>query len=236
VAKALALGPTGNPKLNLAKKVPNPAQQWGRYSVFIIPAFAGFFVPKIMKKKCSKCKKEKSLDKFFKASRIFKNPRVNKDRKSTVCKKCIYERIALNRLKNPEKYRELVRNWTKKNPEKRKIIRQKYFSSPKGIYRNLVKRGRDKILISQKDFIEWYRNQKKNCFYCNIPEILVVKFAKGKMKSRLTIDRIKPKGNYELGNIVLACGICNFIKSDVFTKNEMLKVGKIINTKWEKII
>ncbi len=189
-----------------------------------------------MKKKCSKCKKKKSLDEFLGASRIFKNPRVNTDRKSTVCKKCVYERIVLNRLRNPEKYRELGRNWTKRNPERRKIIRQKYFSSPKGIYRNLIKRGRDKVLIFQQDFIVWYLNQKKNCFYCDIPEISVIKFAKGKMRSRLTIDRVEPKGNYEFKNIVLACGICNFIKSDILTKEEMLKVGKIIKIKWKKII
>jgi len=189
-----------------------------------------------MKKKCSKCQKEKSLDEFFKVSRVFKNPRVNKDGKSTVCKKCVYARIALNKLKNPEKYRELQRNWTRENPQRRKIIRQKYFSSPKGIYRNLIKRGREKVQISQQDFIKWYSNQKRNCFYCDISEILVSKFAKGKMRSRLTIDRIEPKGNYEFGNIVLACGICNFIKSDVFTKEEMLKVGKIIKVKWKEIV
>jgi hypothetical protein len=189
-----------------------------------------------MTKRCSKCKKEKLLDEFFNASRVFKNPRVNKDGKNTVCKKCVYERIAVNRLKNPEKYRELGRDWTKQNPERRKIIRQKYFSSPKGIYRNLIKRGRDNVLIEQKDFIEWYNNQKKNCFYCDISEILVKKFAKGKLRSRLTIDRIEPKGKYEVDNIVLACGVCNFIKSDVLTKEEMKKVGKIIKAKWKKII
>jgi len=189
-----------------------------------------------MKKKCSKCKREKSLDKFFKVSRAFKNPRINKDGKDTVCKECVYKRIALNRLNNPEKYRELGRNWTRKNPERRKIIRQKYFSSPKGIYINLIKRGRHKVLISQKEFIEWYLKEKKSCFYCNISENLVKKFAKGKLRSRLTIDRVNPKGNYELGNMVLACGVCNFIKSDVFTKKEMLEVGKIIKIKWKKII
>lgn len=188
-----------------------------------------------MTKKCSKCKKEKSIDEFFKTSRVFKNPRINRDGKSTVCKKCVYERIAINKQKNPEKYRELGRNWTKENPEKRKIIRQKYFASPKGIYRNLIKRGRDKVKISQENFIDWYENQEKNCFYCFIPETLVSKFAKGKMRGRLTIDRIEPKGKYELNNMVLACGICNFIKSDVFTKDEMLKVGRIIKLKWKNI-
>ncbi len=188
-----------------------------------------------MKKKCTKCKKEKSLDEFFNVSRIFKNPRINKDRKSTVCKKCVYKRITLNRFKNPEKYKELGRNWTKKNPERRKMIRQKYFSSPKGVYRNLVKRGIENVLIPQKDFIEWYANEERKCFYCGIPEILVAKFAKGKMRSRLTIDRVEPKGKYEPKNIVLACGICNFIKSDVFTKEEMLEIGKIIRIKWKRI-
>ena len=154
---------------------------------------------------------------------------------STVCKECTYTRIALNRQKNPEKYRELLRSWAKLNPARRKNIRKKYASSPKGIYRNLIKRGIKKVLISQSDFIDWYNNQRKLCFYCNIPELLVVKFAKGKMRSRLTIDRLDPKGTYQKDNIVLACGICNTVKSDIFTKDEMKEIAKIIRAKWIKL-
>ncbi|MCX6737075.1 MAG: hypothetical protein NTW73_03270 [Candidatus Parcubacteria bacterium] len=184
---------------------------------------------------CSKCKKEKSLEEFFKASMVFKNPRINKDRKSTICKKCTLERTNLNRLNNLERYRKYGINWTKKNPERRKAIRQKYFRSPKGIYRNLIKRGKDHVLILQSDFINWYNVQPKYCFYCGIPENMVYKFAKGNMRNRLTIDRINPKGSYSINNIVLACGVCNFVKSDIFTKEEMLEVGKIIKIKWETL-
>ena len=186
-------------------------------------------------KKCNKCKKEKELSEFFKLSRYFKNPNKNKDRMSTVCKECTYKRIALNRIKNPEKYRELGRNWTLKNPERRRAIGKRYWTSPKGIYRNLAKRNKLKVLISQKDFISWYENQDRLCVYCGIPENLVAKFAKGKLRARLTIDRLEPKGNYEKNNIALACGVCNFIKSDVFTPKEMLIVGNIIRSKWEKL-
>lgn len=187
-------------------------------------------------KKCNKCKKEKDLDEFFKSSRYFKNPNKNKDRMSTICKECTYKRIRININFNKEKYRELGRNWTLKNPEKRKIISKRYWTSPKGIYRNLVKRNKTKVLISQGDFIDWYIKQEKICVYCGIPQKLVEKFAKGKLRARLTINRLEPKGNYEKNNILLACGVCNFIKSDVCTPAEMSEVGKIINKKWQKLI
>ena len=128
------------------------------------------------------------------------------------------------------------RAWTLRNPERRKSIRKKYNASPKGIYRHLIKRGKNKVLISQQDFIDWYNSQRKYCSYCGIPESLVSKFAKGKLKARLTIDRIEPKGLYEKKNIILACGTCNFIKSDVLTMGEMFLVGKIIKKKWKKIL
>jgi ribosomal protein L33 len=41
------------------------------------------------------------------------------------------------------------------------------------------------------------------------------------------------KTYYELNNIVLACGRCNFVKSNFFTEQEMLKIGNIIKTKKE---
>ena len=187
-------------------------------------------------KKCTKCKKEKELSEFFKNSRQFKNPSKNKDRMSTICKKCTYERIRININLNKEKYKEIGRNWTLNNPERRKIITKRYLTSPKGIYRNLIKRDRLKVLISQKDFIDWYLGQEKVCVYCGIPEKLVAKFAKGKLRARLTIDRLEPKGNYEKNNITLACGICNLVKSDIFTPAEMSKVGNIINMKWKKLL
>jgi hypothetical protein len=184
---------------------------------------------------CSKCKKEKELTQFYKNSRHFKNPNKNKDRMSTVCKKCTAIVVKKNRIKNKDKYSQLTKNWILKNPEKRRIIIKKYWSSPKGIYRNLLKRGRSKVLISQKDFITWYTKQEKICVYCGIPENLVAKFNKGKLKSRLTIDRLEPKGNYEIDNIALACGICNMVKSDIFTPIEMSAIGNIIKNKWKKL-
>ncbi len=186
-------------------------------------------------KKCTKCKIEKELTEFYKNSRQFINPNKNIDRMSTFCKKCTQNISKKNRLINKDKYRELTKKWEIINPDRRKIIIKRYRSSPKGVYINLIKRGRSKVLISQKDFIDWYLKQERVCVYCGIPEKLVGKFAKGKLKGRLTIDRLQPKGNYEKDNIVLACGICNFVKSDIFTPAEMSIVGNIIKNKWKKL-
>jgi len=187
-------------------------------------------------KVCSKCLKGKSLDNFFNTGRVFANPRVNKDRKMTVCKDCTYKRTRENVIANRERSRGYQRNWIARNPEKVKEKMQLYIKSPKGIYRSLVKRGLENISISQQEFIDWYLKQTRECVYCGIPEELCKKFAKGKMRGRLTIDRIKPKGKYEIGNIVLACGICNFVKLDIFNSEEMSVIGQIIRKKWENLL
>lgn len=192
-----------------------------------------------MTKKCTKCKIEKPLEDFYNKSRTFKNPRVNNYGKSTICKKCTSEKVKLNRIKNQKYYTALNKKWEIKNPERRKEISKKFSHSPKGIYASLFKRGRERVKISQDDFINWYLKEEKKCFYCGLPEeylfINLPIFSKGKLNRRLTIDKTNPLGSYEIGNIVLACGICNLMKSNVLTKEEMLEVGKIINSKWNKL-
>jgi hypothetical protein len=187
---------------------------------------------KIQYKKCNVCGLEKEIEQFYKLSRNFINPRVNKDKHETLCKSCKQEKQNKSRWKNKDWFNKYNREYAKQNPEKRKRIMQKYQASPKGIYRNLMTRGKERVIISQQDFIKWYESQEKQCFYSDIPETQVAKFAKGKLRKRLTIDKVNPKGNYAEDNMVLACGICNMVKNDIFTQEEMLTIGKIIKKKW----
>jgi hypothetical protein len=91
---------------------------------------------------------------------------------------------------------------------------------------------------STNEFINWYFNQTKVCYYCGLEEkelqFLVMtgklssnRFPKDGQISRgrargiwLEIDRKEPKGKYNIENCVLSCYFCNNDKSDIFTAEE----------------
>ena len=64
-----------------------------------------------MKRICPKCHAEKELTEFYSG---WTNTRR--------CKKCWSEDARMRRAKNPEKYRNAVREWNERNPEKRKQV------------------------------------------------------------------------------------------------------------------
>ena len=49
------------------------------------------------------------------------------------------------------------------------------------------------------------------------------------------VNLINDKG-YETGNMALSCQLCNSIKSDFFTDEEMIGIGRIIKNKFKKNI
>src|SRR3990167_6080212 len=100
---------------------------------------------------------------------------------------------------------------------------RRFSQTPKGFYKTLKGR-KNKLKITQADFLKWYTEQPQECFYCNItPDKLIDKFSKvsGRETKRLTIDRLDSNLPYQLGNLVLACYRCNITKSDFFTPEEM---------------
>ena len=139
--------------------------------------------------------------------------------------------------------RELVDSWASKiyakNKEKYHIKKRNYFKTASGIYAYL--KGRmtranklDLLKLPKEDFIKWYDSQEKICFYCKrtLQEVITDKMQPRKTIRRLSIDRIDNNKGYEKDNIVLACGKCNKIKNDFFTKNEMLKIIEIFPYKF----
>ena len=102
----------------------------------------------------------------------------------------------------------------------------KYAITPKGIYWRLTARSRKKrIELPQKDFLEWYEKQEKICVYCGTKENTAFRCWKS---GRFQIDRKDNNKSYQLENMALACSICNFIKGNYFTYEEMLKIGEVI--------
>lgn len=93
---------------------------------------------------------------------------------------------------NPEKRRARKRNWRRNNPEK---VREQYLkdairNKQNGIFLVLKKEMRKLTTAS-------------HCFYC------------GEKSRSLTIDHVLPRvrgGRHSIGNLVAACGPCNFSK------------------------
>lgn len=114
----------------------------------------------------------------------------------------------------------------------------KYHKTPKGIYKVLIKRTKDKKykeIINQNDFIKWYINEDKKCSYCGIPEekLHLVKNYRGKL--RFSIDRKDNNIGYVKENICLACLTCNRVKGEIFSPETMKKIAnKFIKPIWKQ--
>jgi len=92
-------------------------------------------------KKCTRCKKEKTLDEFYK----------NRKKPGTYlcqCKRCHYEHAKKWRLANPDKARETVRRSSKKHYAKRRAYQLEY-----------NKKNRDKIRQTEREY--YWKNKEK---------------------------------------------------------------------------
>lgn len=91
-------------------------------------------------------------------------------------------------------------------------------------------------LLSKEQFIEWFNSQPKICFYCDIPsEAWETLYYGYHNKFSMSIDRKSPSLGYVPINMVMACGKCNAVKTDVLTSEEMMEIGqKYLKPKWQK--
>lgn len=104
--------------------------------------------------------------------------------------------------------------------------------------------GTKKITVEFRKFHDWYKSmeQDKKCCYCGITEAeLKILFDSGKVETKskrgrkLELDRKEPNSPYDnLDNIVFACFWCNNAKTDTFTHEEFLEIGKVISTIWKQ--
>lgn len=101
-----------------------------------------------------------------------------------------------------------------------------------------------KITRTFKEFYDWYVENEKNkkCAYCNITEeeisnlivnnTLETKRSRGK---KLELDRKLPNVSYDdFDNIVYACYWCNNAKTDTFSHEEFIEVGKEFEKIWQQ--
>lgn len=93
-----------------------------------------------------------------------------------------------------------------------------------------------------REFYDWYIAHRDQCNYCGITEAEIKQLLDaGKLYTKrigthgrkLELDRINPNGSDLLNNLVVACYWCNNAKTDTFSHEEFLEVGKAIRKIWE---
>lgn len=159
----------------------------------------------------------------------------HKEKWATYCKQW--------RLKNPEKARGIWERYKERHPDRIRAARLRYRKTPAYFYesikQNSMKKGRP-FFLQKDEFIKWYNDQNKVCFYCGVPEGIIPEnfkqsWGKKKVTDRLTIDRVDNNIGYVLNNLVLACPKCNGVKGDFFTADEMKFIGQeVMKQKWQK--
>lgn len=98
---------------------------------------------------------------------------------------------------------------------------------------------RREIIISKEDFVDWYKEIDKHCAYCDIPEENIIDMQElfPMRANRLTVDCMDNDKGYVRENMVLACGLCNLIKNNLFTYDEMRDIAqRHIKPKWRNLL
>lgn len=95
---------------------------------------------------------------------------------------------------------------------------------------------------AREDFIDWYINEEKKCFYCKCTQSELNSFYQKNSSKRkntrgktLEVDRIKDE-KYNRNNCRLSCYWCNNAKSDVFSFEQFKPIGNAIGNAIKKII
>lgn len=104
------------------------------------------------------------------------------------------------------------------------------------LYRRIKNNCCPEWVTNPYEFYAWYEKrfdqQKGLCEYCHLPGDTKKHYGKlfrgGRRGQRLEVDRIESKAPYSPDNCVLACYPCNNAKSDVFSYEEFIEIGKVI--------
>lgn len=98
------------------------------------------------------------------------------------------------------------------------------------------KRGED-FTLPLPEFATWFQAQPRNCSYCGIDEAslaaLGIRNQTGAAVERLGVDRLVGDDGYVVGNMALACFVCNRTKSNWYTPDEMGILGEGIAAVWD---
>ena len=143
-----------------------------------------------------------------------------------------------------------------------KQFKSGYFKYGKGAISNMSKSAEHREIefdLTEESLFKWWNSTADICHYCgvtvdqyrvirdfiisytgdNIEIIRFKKFFKLDIHAKIndmTIDRANNKLGYAVGNIVKSCWICNSLKSDFYSEDEMKVVSKLIMPSLIKIV
>jgi 5-methylcytosine-specific restriction endonuclease McrA len=150
-------------------------------------------------KQCHVCKTVKPISEFYTSNG-------HNDGYQTRCIPCekVYQKVM--RAKYADRQRAYKRRWRAENRERENAKQREYFAKNKEIWtakasrRRARERNAESFIVSTR---EWRRMKNGVCVYCGSAE-------------NITIDHVIPLsrgGHHGIGNLVPACGSCNFSKN-----------------------
>lgn len=186
---------------------------------------------------CLNCNESKPAEEFVTASK-------GRERRKQVCNSCVRAAGLLYRHKNKERIRERNARWYRQNTERVREYRRSYEATAKGIWvriKSHKRTGPHAFELSEASFLEWLKEQPSRCHYCNL-DLNEVELALGvlgiaRVPKRLQVDRKNSAKGYAIGNIVLACPICNYHKSSFFSYEDFRTIAKdVLAPKLQKLV
>ncbi len=123
------------------------------------------------------------------------------------------------------------------------LAKVRQYRQTSGGYYSSFKYRKYPLQFTRQEFIAWDIKQPRLCFYCGIPEKVMLSIPEFYKKRgtgnfhRLTIDRRDNSKYYSLENIVLACPRCNETKGAFFSWEEFKEIAqKYIRPKWKNLV
>ncbi|MBO6261356.1 MAG: hypothetical protein J6N95_01950 [Bacilli bacterium] len=167
----------------------------------------------------------------------------NKDGLHSYCKECNKEKARQYNLSKGKDYLEKYLNKQKESG---------YYRYGHGAFANMKKSAAKRNVdfeLTEEELKEWWLNTADSCFYCDstIEEYIkirdfvlsycgtneLINYIKEHVYNKqiyrriktMTIDRVDSFGPYSVENIVKSCWICNSLKSNKKSKEEMVDEG-----------
>lgn len=79
--------------------------------------------------------------------------------------------------------------------------------------------------ITYENFVAFTKITR--CFYCQ-EEVFWTEYGLNKYGSKYNLDRVDSAEGYYLNNVVVCCWSCNEMKSNKFSHEEFIKIGKVL--------
>ena len=138
-----------------------------------------------------------------------------------------YKKLSSNYYqRNKEELLETHKNYNKQNIATIREWERSYHKTPAGYFRHLKKKAKMRgkgFNITKQEFIDWISTKNNTCCYCNSDLIYDIKAG-----TSPSVDRKNNNLGYTLNNICLCCTMCNKVKNEFFTYEEMLVIGQTI--------